>query len=42
MIPGAVVYLEEMALPQEEGWDDNMAGGVNSVIHWTVDCQLGM
>lgn len=42
MIPGAVVYLEAMALPQEEGWDDNMARGVNSVIHWTVDRQLGM
>lgn len=42
MVPGAVVYLEEIALPNVEGWNDNMAAGVNGVIHWTVDRQLGM
>lgn len=42
MIPNTVVYLQEIVLPPIEGWNDNMANGVNSVIHWTVDRQLGM
>lgn len=42
MIPEAVIYLQEMALPSVKGWNDNIANGVNSVIHWTVDRQLGM
>lgn len=41
MIPEAVIYLKEEALPME-GWSESMANGVNGVIHWTVDRQLGM
>ncbi|KAG0141343.1 hypothetical protein CROQUDRAFT_33165, partial [Cronartium quercuum f. sp. fusiforme G11] len=42
MIPGAADYLKEGALPTVAGWKDDLAQGVNSIIHWTVDSQLGM
>lgn len=42
MIPMAVEYIDEMALPELPGWSADMASGVNGIIHWTVDCQLGM
>lgn len=42
MIPMVVEYLKEEALPNVEGWNTNMANGVNSVLHWTINHQLGM
>lgn len=42
MIPGASVYLHEDAMPHVDGWNVSIGNGVNSVIHWTVDRQLGM
>lgn len=42
MIPDAVKYLEAQALPTVIGWNDDIANGVNGIIHWTIDRQLGM
>lgn len=41
-IPAATDYLKPGALPSLKGWVADMANGVNSVIHWTIDRQLGM
>ncbi|KAG0143727.1 hypothetical protein CROQUDRAFT_166539 [Cronartium quercuum f. sp. fusiforme G11] len=42
MIPGAADQLKEGALSTVAGWKDELAQGVNSMIHWTIDRQLGM
>lgn len=41
-IPGASHYLRTGALPTVVGYNDDMANGVNSVMHWTIDRQLSM
>lgn len=41
-IPDAPEYLKAGALPTCKGYLEDMANGVKSVIHWTIDRQLGM
>lgn len=41
-ISDATEYLKPGALPNVKGYQEDMANGVNSVIHWTIDRQLGM
>lgn len=41
-IPDAVRYLHYTAVPTAIGFSEEMANGINSVIHWTIDRQLAM
>lgn len=41
-IPGAIHYLHHTAVPMAPGFVEEMANGVNSIIHWTIDRQLAM
>lgn len=41
-IPGASHYLRAGALPTVVGYNEDMANGVNSVMHWTINRQLSM
>lgn len=41
-IPDAARYLHHTAIPTAKGFSEEMANGINSIIHWTIDCQLAM
>lgn len=41
-IPDAIKYLHHTATPSGKGFNREMANGVNSVMHWSIDFQLAM
>lgn len=41
-IPDATEYLKPGAFPNVKGFNEDMANSFNSVIHWTIDRQVGM
>lgn len=41
-IPDAIRYLHHTAVPTAKGFSNEMANGVNSIMHWTIDRQLAM
>ncbi|KAH9818452.1 hypothetical protein DFH28DRAFT_1106029 [Melampsora americana] len=42
MFPGCPIYLDPGALPREPGWNEDLADGVNTLIHWTIDKHLSL